>query len=88
MSSKSQGVTLRYTTDGSTPTGTSPAYTGAIAITETKTPFRTGWTASTVTTNVYTMKVATPPIAVFELTLVTPDEKLFGGAGYRVFSAD
>ncbi len=66
LSSASQGVTIRFTTDGTTPTGSSTAYTGAISVTGTTTlkaaAFRTGWTTSSVATSVYTMKVGTPTI--------------------------
>jgi alpha-tubulin suppressor-like RCC1 family protein len=60
-------VTIRYTTDGTTPTESSTQYTGAISVTGTTTlraaAFRTGWTSSTVATSVYTMKVGTPSIS-------------------------
>ncbi len=67
ISSTSQGVTIRYTTDGSTPTESSTAYTGAISVTGTTTlkaaAFRTGWTSSVVSPSIYTMKVGTPSIS-------------------------
>ena len=67
MSSASQGVTIRYTTDGTAPTEASTAYSGAVTVSQTTTlkaaAYRTGWTSSSVTTAVYTMKVATASLS-------------------------
>jgi alpha-tubulin suppressor-like RCC1 family protein len=67
MSSTSQGVTIHYTTDLSTPTESSTTYTGTVAVTGTTVfraaAFRTGWTSSTVSAATYTMKVATPSLS-------------------------
>lgn len=50
ISTTTGGATLRYTTDGTEPTTTSPAYTAAISVAATQTvkarAFKTGWTAS------------------------------------------
>ncbi len=64
------GVTIRYTTDGSTPNGLSPVYTGPISVagngtTRTIKAFaaKPGMTDSAITTEVYTVsyaQVATP----------------------------
>jgi alpha-tubulin suppressor-like RCC1 family protein len=66
ISSTSPGVTIRYTTEGTNPTETSPAYSAPVAVTQTTTlkaaAFRTGWTTSNVAASVYTMKVATPTL--------------------------
>jgi hypothetical protein len=67
LSSTSQGVTIRYTTDGSNPTESSTQYTGAIVVTQTTTlkaaAFRTGWTPSTTSAATYTMKAVTPSLS-------------------------
>jgi hypothetical protein len=50
MSSTSQGVTIRYTTDGTTPTESSTAYSGAVVVNQSTllkaAAFRSGWTPS------------------------------------------
>jgi alpha-tubulin suppressor-like RCC1 family protein len=67
MSSTSQGVTIRYTTDGSNPTESSTAYSGPVLVDGTKTlkakAYRSGWTESTQGVSVYTMKVATASLS-------------------------
>jgi alpha-tubulin suppressor-like RCC1 family protein len=63
-SSTSPGVTLRYTTNGVDPTEASPVFPAGLLVDVTTTVkvkgWRTGWTPSSVTTGVYTLKVATP----------------------------
>jgi alpha-tubulin suppressor-like RCC1 family protein len=58
------GVTLRYTTDGTDPSVTSPVYTAAIVIDQPTTvkakAWKSAYTPSLVRTAVYTMKAATP----------------------------
>lgn len=60
----SPGVTIRYTTNGATPTSSSTLYTIPISISQTTTlkakAFRNGWTDSQVATAVYTLQVADP----------------------------
>lgn len=61
------GATLRYTLDGTTPTGTSALYTGAIPIpsagaTLKSIAFHPDWTASAVRTDVYTVDATAPTI--------------------------
>ncbi len=50
ISTTTQSATLRYTTDGSEPTSTSTAYSGAVTVSDTRTlkarAYRTGWTPS------------------------------------------
>ena len=62
------GATLRYTTDGTTPTETTgTVYTGPVAVTRAQVlrfgAFKTGWTSSGQNGGTYTMKVATPTFA-------------------------
>jgi hypothetical protein len=64
LSTVTSGATIRYTTDGSTPTAASPVYSGPISVTQTTTiraiAVATGMLDSTVATAVYTLKAATP----------------------------
>jgi chitobiase/beta-hexosaminidase-like protein len=59
ISSASPGVTIYYTTDGSTPTTSSNQYTGPISVVFTTTikaiAVRTGWTSSPVATATYSL---------------------------------
>jgi len=59
LSTATSGATIRYTTDGSTPTGSSPAYTGPIALAASKTikaiAQKSGMTSSAVATGAYTI---------------------------------
>ncbi len=67
LSCATPGATIHYTTDGSTPTDTSPTYSGAIPVTSTTTikaiAMKTGLTDSAVATAVYTLQCATPTFA-------------------------
>lgn len=67
IASMTPGVTIRLTTDGTTPTGTSPAYSGAIAVSSDTTlraiATRTSWADSPIATAVYTgQRVPTPTL--------------------------
>ena len=70
LSSTTAGATVRYTTDGSTPTPSSPIYTVPIPLSDNTTiraqAFKSGYAASPVTTGVYTLGV------VNTLTLSVP----------------
>ena len=65
------GATIHYTTDGSTPTTSSPTYTGRVAVTQTTTvramAAASGMTNSNVASATYTIQqpqqVATPVIS-------------------------
>ncbi len=81
------GATIRYTTNGSTPTSSSPAYTAPLVVAGATTlkavAFETGWLSSPVMTAVYTFAAATPvpslaagayvPGQVVTLATATPD---------------
>ena len=58
------GCTIRYTTDGPTPTEASAVYSAPLTIdaggTVRALAFKSGWTTSAVTTQIYTLKVVTP----------------------------
>ncbi|MGE3843813.1 MAG: chitobiase/beta-hexosaminidase C-terminal domain-containing protein, partial [Vicinamibacterales bacterium] len=58
------GATIRYTTDGSTPSASSPVYSAPVPVAAATTvkarAFRTDWTASGTRTETYAFKVATP----------------------------
>lgn len=62
------GATIRYTTDGTDPTGSSTAYSSAITVDASKTikakAFKDGLTASDVASATYTIKCATPTFSV------------------------
>lgn len=65
--SATNGATIRYTTDGSEPTESSPVAVGPVPVTATQTlrarAFRTGCTASATTTATYELKVPIPVLA-------------------------
>ena len=62
------GATIRYTTDGTDPTGSSTAYSSAITVDASKTikakAFKDGLDASDVASATYTIKCATPTFSV------------------------
>ena len=80
LSTTTSGASIRYTTDGTTPSPTSGTlYSGAISITATTTinaiAYETGWTSSTVATATYTITatgtVATPTFSLAAGTYTT-----------------
>ena len=60
ISCTTPGVTIHYTTDGSTPDGSSPTYNSAIAVNSTQTikaiAMKSNWTTSDMATAAYTIK--------------------------------
>ena len=68
MNVPTSGATIHYTTDGSTPTATSPAYTGPLSITQTRTiraiATASGMADSQVASATYTIQVVTPTFSV------------------------
>ncbi len=64
MTTSTSGSSIRYTTNGSTPTATSTLYSAAISVTTPTTikaaAFKTNWAMSAVTTATFTPTVATP----------------------------
>ncbi len=68
LSCGTAGATIRYTTDGTDPTGSSTAYSSAITVDASKTikakAFKAGLTASDVASATYTIKCATPTFSV------------------------
>ena len=66
--SSTDGATIRYTTDGTTPTEISAVYSGAISVTATTTikakAFKDGLEASPVASATYTIQCATPTFSV------------------------
>ncbi|HET7294697.1 MAG TPA: chitobiase/beta-hexosaminidase C-terminal domain-containing protein [Vicinamibacteria bacterium] len=67
LASLTSGATIRYTTDGSDPTGGSTQYSSAVAVGASLTlkarAFKSGMPDSNVDSRIYTMKVATPGAA-------------------------
>lgn len=65
ISTTTSGASIRYTTDGSTPTGTvGTAYSGPISVTTSETinaiAYEADWTASAVVTAVYALHISPP----------------------------
>ena len=70
LSTTTNGATIYYTTDGSTPTSSSTEYTGAISISSSQTikaiAIKSGLTDSDVSSATYTLKCATPTFSITE----------------------
>ena len=67
MSSAQTGATIRYTTNGTTPTASSTLYAGAVPISNTTTvkakAFHSSYSASGETSRTFTMSAATPTLS-------------------------
>ncbi len=67
LASATAGAAIHYTTDGSTPTSSSPTYASAISVTTTTTikamATASGMTSSAVASATYTLQAATPVIS-------------------------
>ncbi len=76
ISDTSSGVSIYYTTNGSTPTTASALYTGPIPVSTTTTikaiAAGAGWTTSAVGSATYTIQISTTPAAPSSLTATAP----------------
>ena len=76
ISDTSSGVSIYYTTDGSTPTTASPRYTAPILVSTTTTikaiAAGSGWTNSAVGSATYTIQIPTTPAAPSSLNATAP----------------
>jgi hypothetical protein len=68
LADTSSGITIYYTTDGTTPTTSSTKYSGPISITQSTTvnamAAAPGWSSSAVATAIYTLQAAAPSFSL------------------------
>lgn len=87
MVTATTGATIRYTTNKTEPTASSPAYTSPLALTATTTvkarAFKSGMTPSPVTTATFTVYTVTQVVYVKEHS--TLDNNPNAGGGLRIF---
>jgi|GEM_PF-1338986 len=85
IASATSGATIKYTTDGSTPTAASPAYTGPINVASTTTikaiAIKSGMTDSAVSTGAYTISTTQQPGGAWKLVW---NDEFNGAAGSGV----
>ena len=71
-----EGANIFYTTDGSTPTTNSTAYSGPVIVSSTKTikafATKTGMTNSSIASATYTIKVSTPTFSISSGSYASP----------------
>ncbi len=91
ISCATAGASIRYTTDGSTPTASSALYTGPISITSTKTikaiAIVSGMTNSTVTSVTYTISISGYPAWAPNTYYSIGSIVSYGGTNYRCIQA-
>ena len=89
ISTGTAGATIRYTTDGTTPSETSRIYTSAIPISSTTTlkagAWKTGFTPSTITTATYSINT---PVPVVSSITVSPASVTTEINSAQTFTAD
>ena len=85
ISDATTGATIYYTTNGTTPTTSSPVYSGAITVSSTETleaiATATGYSTSALATAAYTISISTNPIPA--ISSISP---AFTNAGGTVFT--
>ncbi len=91
ISCATAGATIRYTTDGSTPTSTSTVYTGPISVTSTKTvkaiAMASGMTNSAVASATYTISTSGYPAWSPNTYYSAGSIVSYGGINYRCVQA-
>ncbi len=91
ITSATAGATIRYTTDGSTPTGSSAVYTGPISVTSTRTikaiAMVPGMTNSNVTSATYTISTSGYPAWAPNTYYAVGSIVSYGGGNYRCIQA-
>lgn len=91
ISCTTTGATIRYTTDGSTPTSSSTQYTGPISVTSTKTikaiAMASGMTNSAVTSATYTINASGYPAWAPNTAYSVGSIVSYGGINYKCIQA-
>lgn len=87
LSCATSGATIRYTTDGSTPTSSSPVYSGPISISSTKTvkayASKSGMTDSAIASATYTISSSGYPAWAPNTAYAVGDMVTYGGQTYK-----
>ncbi len=91
ISTSTAGAAIRFTTDGSTPTSSSPLYTGAITVSTTTTikvlGQKVGLSDSAVTTATYTIISSTSAPPALPASPSSSSSSCGSGSGFAVFAA-